>query len=340
MVESRPRSLDNLTHTLTGLALSRAGFNRLSSRSAWILVLAANAPDMDVVTALAGKAAYLTWHRNFTHSVLALPLVALLPVAVVRLASRKPVQWPRAWLVSMAGVASHLVMDWTNIYGIRLFVPVSDAWRRLDITSVIDPWIWAALGLSVVAPALAGLVGSEIGEQAKSRSHVSLVFALAALLFVALYDGARLVMHARAIAVLDARVYEEGPPRRVAAFPHPWRPLRWHGLVDTGQAYRLLSLDLDREFDPASGEAFFKPEQHPAMDVAAATPGFRALLGFSQYPLWTVTPAAEPEGAVEVRLLDLRFGTPREPGFVATALVDARNQVLRSSFEFGGPRRR
>src|SRR6185295_14953192 len=122
---------------------------------------------------LAGQAAYLTWHRNLTHSVLAMPLVALLPVAIVRLASRRPVQWPRAWLVSMTGVASHLLMDWTNVYGIRLFVPVSDAWWRLDITSVIDPWIWAALLISVLAPALAGLIGSEIGEQTKSRSGVS-----------------------------------------------------------------------------------------------------------------------------------------------------------------------
>ncbi len=90
--------------------------------------------------------------------------MALACVAAVRFVSRKPVNWKMAFPVAMVGVASHLALDWTNVYGIRLLLPFSARWLRLDITSVVDPWIWTGLLLSVIAPALARLVGGEIGD--------------------------------------------------------------------------------------------------------------------------------------------------------------------------------
>jgi hypothetical protein len=33
--------------------------------------------------------------------------------------------------------------------------------------------------------------------------------------------------------------------------------------------------------------------------------------------------------------MDLRFGSPAAPAFVATAVVDANGRVIESSFEFG-----
>jgi hypothetical protein len=42
-----------------GLALSRAGLNRLTPQATAILLLAANAPDIDVVSAAGGSLAYL-----------------------------------------------------------------------------------------------------------------------------------------------------------------------------------------------------------------------------------------------------------------------------------------
>src|SRR5260370_39485336 len=99
---------------------------------------------------------------------------------------------------------------------------------RLDITSVVDPWIWAALLLAVIAPALARLVGSEMGAPIRpGRTAAAL-----ALAFVVLYDGARAVIHQRAIEILDSRIYAGSPPGRVAAFPDTFNPFAWRGLVD------------------------------------------------------------------------------------------------------------
>ena len=44
--------MDNITHSLTGLMLSRAGLNRISPEATWVLLLAANAPDIDEFLAM------------------------------------------------------------------------------------------------------------------------------------------------------------------------------------------------------------------------------------------------------------------------------------------------
>jgi hypothetical protein len=71
-----------------------------------------------------------------------------------------------------------------------------------------------------------------------------------------------------------------------------------------------------------------------------ATEPFQRLLEFVQYPLWVAEPADDMEHATRVMLLDLRFGTPRQPGFVAAATVNKRNQVMQSEFRIGGFRPR
>jgi len=325
--------LDNLTHTLTGLALARAGLNRLSPRATWVLVLAANATDIDVVAAFRSSLDYLDYHRHLTHAFAGMPLVALLPLAVVRLATRQPLEFWKCYAASLIGVLSHILLDWSTIYGMRLWLPFSARWHGLDIISVIDLWIWAALLLSVAAPWLGGLVSSEIGEVRRNRTGRG--WAIFALAFLAVFAGARAVLHERAVAVLESRIYQGAAPWRVAAFPTATNPFRWRGLVEGAAFYGLHDVDLLASFDPAAGIVFHKATGRPAMDAAGRTAPFQALLRFTQYPLWVVTPAAEPEGAVEVRLLDLRFGTPRQAGFVATALVDPAGRVLTSYFRFG-----
>jgi inner membrane protein len=51
----------------------------------------------------------------------------------------------RAYLCSLLCVLGHLLLDWTNIYGMRMLLPFSSRWLRLDITDVIDPWILTLL---------------------------------------------------------------------------------------------------------------------------------------------------------------------------------------------------
>ena len=328
--------MDNLTHSLVGLALSRAGLNRLTTQATAILLLAANAPDIDVVSAAGGSLAYLHYHRHLTHSLLMAPVMALLPVLLVRLVSRKPIAWHLAYLVSLVGVASHLALDLTNIYGVRLLLPFSARWLRLDLTSVVDPWIWTALLLAVIAPALSRLVAGEIGASgAGSRpAQPGRTPALLALAFIFLYNGTRAVVHQRALAILDSRIYLGAAPLGIAAFPDTFNPLAWRGLVEGSRFYALFDLNVRKQFDPTTGPFFYRAEDSPALRRASETEPFKIFGAFAQYPIWTVTPISDPPNGSRVQLTDMRFGSPRRGGFKAIAILDSQQRVVSSWFSF------
>jgi inner membrane protein len=327
--------LDNLTHSLVGLFLARAGLKRFTPRGTAILVLAANAPDFDAICWFGGPVSYVHWHRNITHSLLAWPVMALLTVAIVRLAGKKQVRWLPAFLIAMIAVASHLILDLTNVYGVRLLLPFSGHWFHWDLTPVIDLTIWAILLLCIAATFLGRLVGSEIGENHKGSGSG---WAVVALLLLSAYDYSRSVFHDHAVALMDSRIYHGLTPLRTGAFPDA-NPLRWTGIAELTDSYVEVPIDLRGTFHPDLDEATFKKApQTPAVTAAMETEPFQRFLQFVQYPIWVTEPSPELEHATRVSLIDLRFGTPYAPGFAATATVSDRNQAENPSLSFGLPR--
>jgi inner membrane protein len=327
--------MDNLTHTATGLFLSRIGLKRCTPMAAPILILAANAPDVDIVSAAGGSLNYLHFHRHFTHSLIAMPLMAIFAVLLVRLIGRKPLHWLGAWSIAMVAVASHLLLDLTNTYGVRLLLPFSARWLRLDITNVVDVWIWSAFFLCIAAPFLARLVGSEIASGPARNAHHGRGAAWCALAFLLLYSCGRFVLHARAVAIAESRIYEGAAPLRVACLPNATNPWHWRAIVETSDFYASHDVELGAEYDPSHAAVFHKPDPDPAIDAARRDATFTEFLRFSQYPLWRVSPAPEPENAKSVEVFDMRFGTPLAPGFMAGAIVNSRLQILQTFFRFG-----
>jgi inner membrane protein len=234
--------------------------------------------------------------------------------------------WKAAYILSLIGVASHLLLDWTNSYGIRFLVPFSSEWFHLDLNNIVDLWIWGVLLAACVGPLLGRLVSSEIGARPGSGRGL----AIFALMFLAVYDFGRFLIHQRAIQMLNSRVYRGGPPLRVAAFPDGVvNPFEWSGWVERAEFVMHFSLNTRSEFDPTTPDrTFYKPEPGPVLDAAAQAYVARKFLEFAQYPLWQVMPVADPQGAHRVELRDLRFP------FRATAIVDQSNRVLSSSFNF------
>src|SRR5207248_2523489 len=106
------------------------------------------------------------------------------------------------------------------------------------------------------------LVSAEIGV--KTQGVAARRFALAALAFLVLYNEGHAVLHARAVAILDARVYQGSAPTRVAAFPEPLDPWRFRGLAETREFVSLNDLNLRADFNPNAGRIFYKPEPSPA----------------------------------------------------------------------------
>ena len=190
-----------------------------------ILILAANAPDVDIVSAAGGSLNYLHFHRHLTHSLIAMPLMAILSVVLVRLIGRKPVRWLGAWAIAMVAVASHLLLDLTNTYGVRLLLPFSARWLRLDITNVVDVWIWSALFLASPRRFWRAWWAPRSPPGRAKPAHHGRGAAWCALAFLLLYNCGRFVLHARAVAIAESRIYQGAAPLRVACLPNATNPV-------------------------------------------------------------------------------------------------------------------
>jgi inner membrane protein len=323
--------MDNLTHSLVGLTLARCGFDR-EQGSVAMLVLAANIPDIDAYNFFTDSLSYLEVHRGYTHALVFVPLVALLPIAIVcairgkRLA-RGPFLW--MWFGSTLAVLSHVLMDWTNPYGVRMLLPFSGRWLRLDITNIVDPIIWLILIATLAASSLAALVSSEIGG--RKYTGPARAWAFLALLTVAGYEAYRWTSHERALLAMTVRLYNDEPPKHVYAFP-AGGSLRWRGLVEGEKFYFEVPVEFSGAFDMRDGEFDYKPGHAPALDAARATRTFRIFEKFNQVPLYRLYPLVD---AMRVELIDLRFGSIKTPGFKAMALVEPDGRIADVGFGFG-----
>jgi inner membrane protein len=148
--------MDNLTHSLVGLAAAKAGLDKLSPGATTLCVLAANAPDADVaVLIFQGRWAFLQHHRGITHSIvgsivlaLALPLIFHASAWLIARARQRESQTKLKGLLiaSLIATATHPLLDWMNNYGIRPLLPWNPRWFYGDFVFIIDPFMWIVLG--------------------------------------------------------------------------------------------------------------------------------------------------------------------------------------------------
>ena len=151
--------MDNLTHSLVGLTAAKAGLEKLSPGATTLCVIAANAPDLDIVVlAFGDRWTFLHHHRGITHAIVGvIGIAVILPLifyGVDRLWSRYKDQPPKTrlkglLLASFIASATHPLLDWTNNYGIRFFLPWSQKWSYGDLVFIVDPYIWLILGGTV-----------------------------------------------------------------------------------------------------------------------------------------------------------------------------------------------
>jgi inner membrane protein len=148
--------MDNLTHSLVGLTAAKAGLERLSPGATALSIIAANSPDVDVAILLTGdRWTYLQHHRGITHAIVGVVALALfLPLLVhgidrlwSRWRNRPPTTKLRGlMIVSLLVTATHPLLDWTNNYGVRFFLPWSPKWFYGDLVFIVDPYLWLVLG--------------------------------------------------------------------------------------------------------------------------------------------------------------------------------------------------
>ena len=286
--------MDPVTHFLTGACIARAGFRRKTAYATAAMVLAAEAPDLDTLWAIHGPVALLAHHRGILHSLIAAPFMALGMVGVfsvwhrvrrgikTKRSLRGTPHWGWLWVGCLVADLSHLLLDYTNSYGLRPFLPWNTHWYALSIVSIFDPYLFAALLLALLLPALLRLTDHEIGDRRpRLRGKVA---AIAALSFMVLYWSLRTVEHERALGLLRYNNGLSVPALRIAAEPHMFTPFTWTGLLATSSGYQVARVRTLEDEVTLLGPPLYAPTKTPAVVAAKASYLGRVYLNWSKWP--------------------------------------------------------
>jgi inner membrane protein len=297
--------------------MGRAGLNRKTALATLTLTLAAEAPDLDVLSRFGGPAFGFAHHRGFTHSFLGVPLDAAVVVTFVyliwRLRGRKlkdpnlPPHWGLLFLYACLAGLSHILLDFTNNYGVRPFWPFSEKWYSWDIVFIFEPVLFGFLILGLIVPSFFSLIDREIG--ARSRGPRGRVAATLALIGVLLLWGLRDFEHRRAVNALAARTYHGAEPLRVSAYPTMVDPFHWYGVVETSAFFVLAPVNsLGPEVDPEGHLAIrYKPEETSITLAAKKSYLGRVYLDWAQYPITETEILNPPRDGYIVNFQDLCF---------------------------------
>lgn len=366
--------MEPVTHFLTGACIGRAGLNRMTAYCTLATVLAAEAPDIDILWSFDGPIEGLKHHRGITHTLIGAPFMAAAVVGVVALvylyAERRrkralarltlppgapiparlqpsKIRWGWLYFSALVATLSHLLLDWTNNYGVRPFFPFNPRWYAGSFVFIADPILWALLLAAVIVPWILGLADSEIGaRRTPFRGRSWAIFALCGMV---LLWALRFSQQSQARALLENVQITVQPATRIALEPYPLNPFRWHAILETPSAFQTAEIDTRSgqiASDP-SIDAFFKPPITPAVETAKQTELGRAYMDWSSWavvrdlgpqPIPKLDPPQLLPGQVwtTVQFSDLRFNysflpnsraVSRNPLGAEVYIVDGREEA-------------
>jgi inner membrane protein len=361
--------MDNGTHTLFGAALAKTKLGRLHRLAPLSLIVGANLPDSDLVVGLfGGKNAFLIHHRGVTHALLGVVVEALLLAAALRWFERwrartaandpappaplsapdtpnAPAGWSAYLWPALAGLLSHPLLDALNTYGIRPWLPFSDARYFGDLVFIVDPWLWLIFGGAALLAgrrsalgtatwiALATVGSLVVFTNARTPEHVKVAWPCAIALLAALrWAGVGVKRPARplwigallfvtylgglewcartAVANFMATVPSSAPVTShfVMRSPTIANPLRWSICYEFADEVRWRIVALDGSSTRIAQRADVEIPTHlsdPRVQRAMALPAAAAWRYFVRVPTAWVETAAD--GSDHVFLSDARF---------------------------------
>ncbi len=213
--------MDTITHGIAGALIGKAVFRGEDLFAShpmnrgriltWSLMLGAIFPDSDVFRDIfsSDRLLIITWHRSITHSLLMLPLWALLLSAITRaFANWRKWQAPSfAALTAIyaVGILSHILLDLVTSFGTMIWSPLRWSRPAWDLVFIVDftltaillvpqllAWVYShpekvnsrAIGMCLAflpAPWLIAKIGEIVGAPISGRAVLSAMLIFAAL---------------------------------------------------------------------------------------------------------------------------------------------------------------
>lgn len=282
-------------------------------------MLAAEIPDLDYLWPAGDPVLHaLKAHRGLSHSLLLVPVVALIAGAASKLLFRQArFRSLYAWSLA-ATLFAHLIPDaWTG-WGTRLLLPFSDARVTLDWMMVVDPIFTAPL-----------LVGALWGIRKRTlvRRAILLGFGVSTA-----YLGLRIAVK----AFLTERVERSYPEAElVHVFPSWVGPIHWRYVARLPQHFAVGSVNA---FSAPTRQALHATAGAELLSpMSSSNPTVREALAWARFPLVQEVP--EPGGGALIEVADLRYHLKGEPTLRFEVTLDERARVVHARLERGGSAR-
>lgn len=143
--------MDPLTHGLVGAAASQSAANKDKLRpAAFTGFVAAMLADLDIFIDIPSDPLFnIELHRQFTHSLIFIPIGALIATGLLWFFMRKYLSVKELYLYSFLAYATSGMLDSFTSYGTQLLWPFLEARFAWSIISVVDPVVTAGLAIFV-----------------------------------------------------------------------------------------------------------------------------------------------------------------------------------------------
>ncbi|MDH5444901.1 MAG: metal-dependent hydrolase [Gammaproteobacteria bacterium] len=241
--------MDTLTHALSGALLARASRRPQVDNSQGLTLrvrmmagfLASAFPDIDFIFWFFGDLTYLNNHRGMTHSVILLPVWALMLAMAFAGLSRGCYQWQQFYWVSALGLGIHILGDIITAYGTMIFAPFSMMKLAFPTTFILDPWFSGII--------LLALFMAWINKQHSQR------IAVAGLTILLGYIGYQAVMQQKAIDIAETyRVQQGWQGAKIHVLPQFLLPHHWKLVITHGDQYHVSYVNVMKQTGLAESE--------------------------------------------------------------------------------------
>lgn len=296
--------MDPVCHTLVGGALAESGLERRTALGAATLLLAANAPDVDVLAYLAGPTTAFSLRRGLTHGVVAWLVLPLLITGGVLLADRvlrrggdrRRAVPSQVLLLAVVGVATHPLLDLLNTYGVRLLMPFSDRWFYGDVLFIVDPWVWTVLAIGILWTRRRVRAGARDAAGSPAAARPVRWALVVLVLYVAAMAGSNLAARRLVVASLAA----EGMPApdRMMVGPVAVNPLRRKVVVEIDGAYRGGDFSWLGPHRVRLDDLGLRRDPDYRTVAATRGPSAREFLSWARFPFFEVAPGGRDDAVL------------------------------------------
>ncbi|GEM74975.1 metal-dependent hydrolase [Vibrio sagamiensis] len=225
--------MDPITQGVIGASLPLFACKKENLIPAAMLgMLAGMSADLDVLIRSANDPLmFLEYHRQFSHSLLFVPIGGLLCSLVLHqlISKRCNLTFQQSWLYCTLGFATHGLLDTCTSYGTQLLWPFSDERIAWNIISVVDPLFTLPILIFIVLTLL----------------RRNLLYACLALLWVGVYLSLGFIQRERAEeAISELAKQRKHTFVRLEAKPSFANLLVWKIVYETQENYHVDAVRL------------------------------------------------------------------------------------------------